>query len=46
MTHVRPYGFLRPAAQGSWSLRVFPFDPEVHRVVRTSEAPAVVVPSA
>lgn len=46
MTHVRPYGFLRPSAQGSWNLHVFPFDPEVHRVVRTSEAPAVVVRGA
>ncbi|MFI1408813.1 hypothetical protein ACH4Y0_02570 [Streptomyces sp. NPDC020707] len=45
MTHVHPYGFLRLAAHGSWNLRAFPFDPEVHHVVRTSEAPAVVVPS-
>lgn len=98
MTHGRPYGFLRPATQGSWNLRVFPyqhwveanskpedsipyvraglaeqlemqqpgadtwcqrwnyrlptsrrtldrgFDPEVHCVVRTSQAPAILVP--
>ncbi|MFJ9900519.1 hypothetical protein ACIQPR_45050 [Streptomyces sp. NPDC091280] len=45
MTHVRPYGFLRPAAQGSWNLHAFPSDPQVHRGVRTSDAPTVAVPS-
>lgn len=46
MTHGRSYGFLRPAAQGPWNLRVFPFAPEVHRVIWASEAPALVVPGA
>lgn len=32
--------------EGRGLLRAFPFDPEVHRVVRASEASAVVVPVA
>lgn len=44
MTHGYPYGFPRPAAQGSWNLRVFPLLPEGRCVVRASEAPVVVVP--
>lgn len=46
MTHPYPNGFLRPAVQAFRDLHVLPFDPQIHRAVRTSEAPAVVVPSA